>query len=618
MKKGPRLILPALLLLAAPRLGAEPPASLELEGLGLSLGRGAAVAAPLTFDPAKARAGGFIYVPSGREGRDDEVVRMSEGILLAAGVSSLYAYLARAHRVPALSLSQARLEPGPLLRVEIPIYGAPRKSPEGYLYQVTEAGSAGTLKEGDVARLDALKGSVTIYSREIGAEELELFRAMRAYEGLRDAQSLIQWYEARMMERPSSRLGRRLLAELAARLGLGLSRGEDYQSARQAVERRLPEPERGALRGLERRLHLELEKAYLRQAAELKRALAEAASLPAAERLERESAAAWRRLGEASKALRRESELQGLSRTSVGLEKLSAARVAALKKIKALDWREAARAAGAVVPESAVLPVEIYRRFMAENVLSSSVLDVAQDASLDLKRKSERIREILTAPKTTASSPLGREILGRIPSGAFYAVSGAAGSGSLHAGAGGLLAAIQSAWASYWSPGPLGRRKREGLPLEPEAVVTVTARTPADASGILLTRDPVSGSRERALVRAVYGEVQGLVSEEISADEYVIDLRTGREAMPPLVAEKREQYAWDVSSQALKKMAVRDELAVKPCLSSAELSALARAARALESHFGCPLELEYSFSQGRLLLGLEKACEDEGRGKGEQ
>ena len=64
-------------------------------------------------------------------------------------------------------------------------------------------------------------------------------------------------------------------------------------------------------------------------------------------------------------------------------------------------------------------------RFLAENNLESRIGDICADASLDLRRKSARIRALFLAGRIAAGSGLGQDILGRLPQAETYAVSGA-------------------------------------------------------------------------------------------------------------------------------------------------------------------------------------------------
>lgn len=138
---------------------------------------------------------------------------------------------------------------------------------------------------------------------------------------------------------------------------------------------------------------------------------------------------------------------------------------------------------------------------------------------------------------------------------------------------------IRAVWLSGFSPRLLAYRRELGLtgPPAPPGVL-VQRMVPARAAGVAFSADPVSGRRGVAVVSAVSGLGEALVSGERDADTWLVD-RSGA------IVEHRP--AAPGSSPAIDDAVVR------------EVAALARAAA---RHFERPQDIEWAHDGTRLWL----------------
>ena len=186
-------VLGLALSLAAPARAFD--AAGAVRGVALSLGSRRRVVARLTFDRRKAASGGFVFAAARLTNADEPAIRLSAAVVTAdEGALSAAGRLARRHGVPALSLRGAGWEPGALL-VPRPVLGPPRAAGASQVMLV-ERVEARRLSEGDVVAVDPAGALIPLEAGE-QAFELELASALRAFEGLRDLQALLQWYDAR-------------------------------------------------------------------------------------------------------------------------------------------------------------------------------------------------------------------------------------------------------------------------------------------------------------------------------------------------------------------------------------------------------------------------------------
>lgn len=117
------------------------------------------------------------------------------------------------------------------------------------------------------------------------------------------------------------------------------------------------------------------------------------------------------------------------------------------------------------------------------------------------------------------------------------------------------------------------------------------------ASGVMFTRDPVTGDEDRMIVSAVLGLGEGLVSGTLDADTFVLD-RSGN-VVERDVVEKTERVEPHVAG-GTKIRPVRGEEASAPALPESTLGLLARHAIEAEIHAGMPLDIEFAVAEERL------------------
>ena len=142
-----------------------------------------------------------------------------------------------------------------------------------------------------------------------------------------------------------------------------------------------------------------------------------------------------------------------------------------------------------------------------------------------------------------------------------------------------VLAHIVEVWASGGAERVVAYRRERGLTGPPPSPAVIVQRmlTP-DAAGVAFSSDPVSGRRARAVVAAVPGLGDALVSGEADADSYEV-ARDG----------------------AVLLRALRQDGATR-VLSDDQVEAVAALARRAAAHFGRPQDIEWAVERGRLYL----------------
>jgi hypothetical protein len=563
-----------MILAAALALGVWPAWAQDnppLPGAVLSLGAGRSVTARLTYDRSRAAEGGVILVLPGFTESDAAAARLAEALVLGSGGAlSRGAAFARSHRIPAVAPESARWVGG-VLEAEAPVLGRAQRE-GGVSFQVAERSVRLRFREGEVATVDPVRGTLTLSSAQDAESDLAAAEALRAYDGLRDAQALLHWWEARSDADP--RAGVLVATGLASRLGDGSARADDFAAVSRAIAAALPPAEKKRLAAQERQALSEAVAAAERSLRDDLDSVREAAEALAVDRILARAQPRWEGLRSLAQALGGPAQVRAAAALWQELGRAAEQRRGGFAAGSADEGLAAiAAVAGATVPPRAVLDESFYRRFLAEGRLEARIAEISADASRDLRRKSARLRALFLDGRIAPGSELGRDILGRLPQAQTYAVCGAYEEFP-QVVRGDVLGKVLEAWAGGFDPGPFGERKRAaagGSIAGPEAAVTVSAVVPAEVSGTVFSRDPASGRRGRILVSAARSETE-------PAQEFLLDRRSGRALKP-----------------------------VGGLLSAEDLAVLARAARSLDDQEGRGVQLEFCRAAGRLYLLGERA-----------
>ena len=138
-----------------------------------------------------------------------------------------------------------------------------------------------------------------------------------------------------------------------------------------------------------------------------------------------------------------------------------------------------------------------------------------------------------------------------------------------------LLLAVRACWASLWGRRALAYRHRRAMDhFSVRMAVVIQEMVPAEAAGVLFTRDPVTG-RDEIRIEIAPGLGEAMVSGIVAGEVYQVDRaslhRVGGEGDRGLLDEDM-------------------------------LAALCRLALQAEDQFGCPQDIEFALTEGAIHL----------------
>jgi pyruvate, water dikinase len=195
-------------------------------------------------------------------------------------------------------------------------------------------------------------------------------------------------------------------------------------------------------------------------------------------------------------------------------------------------------------------------------------------------------------PYAVRSSAIGEDSAGASFAGAHLTVLGVCGFAA-------VVEAVRAVHASGVTAGAHAYRARLGLEHASGMAVVVQELVDADVAGVLFTRNPVSGARER-VIEASWGLGEAVVAGMVIPDRYRLDPAGG--LLERCLGEK------DVAIRrggpgGTVETAVAAELVGAPCLAAAELAALDGLVAACDRAFSSDEhDIEFAFRDGAVFL----------------
>ena len=166
-------------------------------------------------------------------------------------------------------------------------------------------------------------------------------------------------------------------------------------------------------------------------------------------------------------------------------------------------------------------------------------------------------------------------------------------------GAAAVLDHVRLVWASLWSDRALLYRQELGLSVvESRMAVVVQELVRGQRSGIVFGRHPTDASL--AMIEAVHGLNEGLVDGSVEPDRWTLERDTG--ALLRHDAPTREQYVVPCPNGGTELAALPTEQRRSCPLNVAHVAAVFHTARGIETLFGEPQDVEWTFRDDMLVV----------------
>jgi pyruvate,water dikinase len=161
-----------------------------------------------------------------------------------------------------------------------------------------------------------------------------------------------------------------------------------------------------------------------------------------------------------------------------------------------------------------------------------------------------------------------------------------------------VLRHVRQCWSSLFTPQAISYRARLRTDVTDLAMGVVVQRmVPAEAAGVMLTLDPITGDRSGIIIEAAYGLGLGVVNGEVDPDRLCVDKATLR-IRSRSTGVKKLAYRFDPSGQGTRVEDVPRDQESKPCVSDHEVIELARLGLRMEQAIGQPQDIEWAIGPG--------------------
>jgi rifampicin phosphotransferase len=163
-----------------------------------------------------------------------------------------------------------------------------------------------------------------------------------------------------------------------------------------------------------------------------------------------------------------------------------------------------------------------------------------------------------------------------------------------------VLEAVKLCWASLWTARAIAYRARQGIGIERLSLAVVVQNlVPAEAAGILFTANPVTGSRDQAMISAAWGLGEAVVGGLVTPDTLIVDKASGM-VLDRQTADKQVMTAR--LNGGTQEQPVPDELRRAPVLDDSMAAELVRLGVQIEELYGMPMDIEWVLADGHISI----------------
>lgn len=164
----------------------------------------------------------------------------------------------------------------------------------------------------------------------------------------------------------------------------------------------------------------------------------------------------------------------------------------------------------------------------------------------------------------------------------------------------GVCEAVKKCYASLWHPHAVLYRHHNDFDQQQTAMaVVVQCMLSSESSGVAFSVDPVSGILQHVLVEANFGLGESVVGGEYTTDSWVVHPEEEL-IIERRISRKKKKIVRDTTGIVEKEIPASSQ--DEPCLADTEVIRVGRLAKDVESAFGLPQDIEWSFVGDELFL----------------
>ncbi|WP_108482394.1 PEP/pyruvate-binding domain-containing protein [Oceaniglobus ichthyenteri] len=180
-------------------------------------------------------------------------------------------------------------------------------------------------------------------------------------------------------------------------------------------------------------------------------------------------------------------------------------------------------------------------------------------------------------------------------------------------GADQVVEKVRDCWASLFTARAIAYRAKANLgQIDVLMSVAVQKMVNARVAGVTMTLNPTTGDRTKIVIDASWGLGELVVSGVVTPDNYTVE-KVLMAVIDRKIGDKHLELVGDATAGATIEREVDAERRKSPCLTDAEVIAVATLAKRLEKQNGCPQDVEWAIDadlpDGENLLALQSRPE---------
>jgi len=172
-----------------------------------------------------------------------------------------------------------------------------------------------------------------------------------------------------------------------------------------------------------------------------------------------------------------------------------------------------------------------------------------------------------------------------------------------------LLEKVKECWASLYEPRAIFYRSKQGI-TQASISVIVQRMVNADKSGVMFTKDPVTGE-DNMTIEACWGLGETLVQGEVEPDLYIVS-KEGK-IISKKIGKKNIKRIRDFASDTTVTVPVPKEFVEAQVLTENEILQLVDFGKILEKHYNRAQDIEFATEKGKVYVVQTRAVTTEAK-----
>jgi pyruvate, water dikinase len=158
-----------------------------------------------------------------------------------------------------------------------------------------------------------------------------------------------------------------------------------------------------------------------------------------------------------------------------------------------------------------------------------------------------------------------------------------------------VLEHVRRCWSSVFTDRAISYRRQTGHDHEQiDMSVGIQKMVDPTAAGVAFTLNPSNGDRSQIAIDAAWGFGEGVVSGEVTPDNFLVDKVLNQITRRSIGAKAMEYRRCESGVECAE---VEPERAQLPCLTDDQVQAVAAMARRAEKHYGSPQDVEWALDR---------------------